>query len=794
MTDIAIAIDNKNIFQQDIQKDVLQTKSVKEIEKNICEVSNIKKNVSSEEEKSVNIKDETKDVIQTKQTSDKLKQEYNCTEIHNDDISLNIVNKEENNIKTHHTAEKENIVNEVSTVHKINQNQNVTKESSINKKSTKISTSNLLAEQRAYVIGLQTIPNIKGRIHSSYHYDLLLKTFFIHLTDVMVALSRFILTDKPLSKSNSSENISQDINETTKSTTNEEITTITKANNLRKNEINLQEKSEDCQLEFSNITNKVVNTNNLKENISINEVSNRLNKNEENEVQTVEVQKVNEEKKISGSRMAQLTEKKSEELMQKMDAVVSEFQSKTEHEELFMEDKFKQDVRTEVISKDIDPLEWLSKIDESKNVEESSNEQEIKATMIQKNVKDTKVNNFKSVQSIKHAENLQTSRETIAQAGNTKTYVAIVEAHVYTNKDAILEDNSLGISQQSTNITEQAKEEKIEQETQIINEICSEQNVIQEETEITLEEAMAKSNIAIITCEPINKNLEVNEDKIVINSKSELTNAVLENINIKSQHETDVNFTDKEESTSKFDETFVKSAEDTSYLNNFESISIGTTENNLEVINLKSQECRQHNLEEVEKMAAEYEQENLLYEKSLQEESKHTVEETYETVQESSFTAKSVNILNNESSKMQVRKLSLNIDRQDNVVQPSLDTQLSIQSDENNNIETPTPTTIPPTPLTDEYVFRLDLPLVESTVAPADETPTPEEHEDPHIVKKKLIPHIDTTIESVVYDEPLATPIATNIIPAFIQHGLDTTEEKNEANKAVSKVIFLTLL
>ncbi|CAB3252217.1 unnamed protein product [Arctia plantaginis] len=108
-------------------------------------------------------------------------------------------------------------------------------------------------------------------------------------------------------------------------------------------------------------------------------------------------------------------------------------------------------------------------------------------------------------------------------------------------------------------------------------------------------------------------------------------------------------------------------------------------------------------------------------------------------VQESSFTAKSID-----------KKLTVRTD---------LKTQESIQS-EPSTIDTPTPSTVPPTPLTDEYVFKLTIPLPKSrstTPVPRDCSLSPKE-EDPHIVKKKLIPHIETTINRIVYDPPLPTP------------------------------------
>lgn len=90
-------------------------------------------------------------------------------------------------------------------------------------------------------------------------------------------------------------------------------------------------------------------------------------------------------------------------------------------------------------------------------------------------------------------------------------------------------------------------------------------------------------------------------------------------------------------------------------------------------------------------------------------------------------------------------------------------------------VTSPSPPILPPTPLTDEYIFRLEVPLPKSRST----TPIPPEYfgaatkrEDPHIVKKKLIPHIEVTIERIIYDPPLPTPPEDKPLPIYTKPGL----------------------
>ncbi|XP_026331988.1 uncharacterized protein LOC113239285, partial [Hyposmocoma kahamanoa] len=132
--------------------------------------------------------------------------------------------------------------------------------------------------------------------------------------------------------------------------------------------------------------------------------------------------------------------------------------------------------------------------------------------------------------------------------------------------------------------------------------------------------------------------------------------------------------------------------------------------------------------------------------------------------QESTFVAKTVE---KEADKQQKLMLQTDLPKE--------------KSDENNNTPTPT-STVPPTPLTDEYIFKLEIPLPKrsGTPIPRDCTPTPED-EDPNIVKKKFLPYIDTKIEDEIkYDPPLKSPPTS---PKYTKPGLRGGADKPEYTK-----------
>lgn len=88
----------------------------------------------------------------------------------------------------------------------------------------------------------------------------------------------------------------------------------------------------------------------------------------------------------------------------------------------------------------------------------------------------------------------------------------------------------------------------------------------------------------------------------------------------------------------------------------------------------------------------------------------------------------------------------------------------------------PSPPLSPPTPLTDEYVFKFDIPLPRITrYVERDCSYSPESIEDDIILKCGYIPHIITRIERIIYSPPLPTPPASperQIVPIYKKPGL----------------------
>lgn len=754
------------------------------------------------------------------------------------------------------------------------------------------------AQQRVYEIGMQTIPNIRGVVHSAYHYDLLLRTFFIHLTDVMVALSRFLLSQPVFSNScsqtqetvNESQikrearsvtKTQQEVGESTKIAKQTADNTRTRVDEQHKhiveNEVDtpIQEKRVhkrelvtpismiESKEDLATITKKQEHMKTDLKNIKTTEKTGTIQ--EQKKEETTGIIQV-EEKKISGAQMANRAEKKlCKEMTQKMDAVLSEFQTiavaedKKEMLQRSRRSRSKSQIEEEV-AKESDPLEWLAKVDSGRSSQEISEER-----LSKKEFSSTETFEKKSYESIKKQE--------IIHKKATKTpkqmFVAVVEAHVYTNKDVIFEDAaefsetssvqsaeevSTAIeameAMQSENVllesavqqierakiveeiqdlsrataqseaTVQQIEETINESKTIQDEEYQKETVIQstdikevviQETQqviepvVEIKEIIKKENSSV----DINKSLYIAESNEVNvhESKSEFTNieakkesvvvledhresAVIQPIveikkakqeigNIKTEVESQVQIED-------VTEKIVVSAEKPAITKEEEYAALKIVKE-IETEDVASPEIIE--IEEIEVNKIEMSTELQLDQSTvLIEKSKHNSEfdlsmesqlkiaseidisttsnhmsmescrsETYmseSNVHESSLTAKSVD-----------KKLTVRTD---------LKTQESLQS-EPSTIDTPTPSTVPPTPLTDEYVFKLTIPLPKSrsaTPVPRDCSISPKD-EDPHIVKKKLIPHIETTIEKIVYDPPLPTPpTECPLTPIFKTPGL----------------------
>lgn len=720
------------------------------------------------------------------------------------------------------------------------------------------------AEYRAYTIGLQTIPNIRGVVHSSYHYDLLLRTFFLHLTDVMVALSRFVLTQP----------IFNQLASTQEGTTKTQYETGVKKSEVRKSsqeifETTKQERKESVKPAPVKETKAV--SQKIEKDMKVESI--QETKVERNEiVKPVAVkavkqeakleEKVVEKKIVTGAEMAQRSENKlSQELTQKMDAVISEFQTiavEDVKQEMLQRDRrsrSRSQIEEEVM-KESDPLEWLAKVDSRRTSQER--------TEISKK--------FSSSETMEKRSKVEESRDEVSHKKSKspkQTYIAIVESHVYTNHDAIFEDlaefsetSSVQSAEEintaievveaistenvalesaikeleTAKIVEESRElatvtaesaatiQKIEEEMHDSKELIQEeykketaiqstdiQEVLIQETKEIVEPVVEIKEEKVEKVEKvavnINESLSVAEStEIDIHeSKSEFSNvdikketvaiveeeraiekvveSVAEVIEPKPVEIVEITETVKVK-PSKKDETvhdeyaalkIVKTVpvdvqlspeiieiEDISELAFISESVVNQTGTGKVGIDESKQMFEKSVSSEITIGKAEAKQASVVNQvssvqqelelsKKLQAESKISTE----IVQESSFTAKSGD-----------RKLSLRTD---------LESQTSVQSPPS-TIDTPTPSTVPPTPLTDEYVFKLKLPLPKSrsaTPVPRDSTLTPED-EDPHIVKKKLIPHIETKIERVVYDPPLPTPTADKVqSPVYTKPGLN---------------------
>ncbi|KAM3955257.1 LOW QUALITY PROTEIN: uncharacterized protein ACR2FA_010862 [Aphomia sociella] len=722
--------------------------------------------------------------------------------------------------------------------------------SSETKKNNKMSTSKLLAEQRAYTIGLQTIPNIRGTIHTNYHYNLLLKTFFIHLTDVMVALSRFILTEPVFSKSEeymetftTQDKTDSSVDESIKNEKREEKTVRkdvkkdikTAEQSIVENKVKAQE---DKLMEKSFATEvKEVAKDDIQKKKSVNIDNNKV------------VIEGEEKRYLSGSKMAQLSEKKSEELTFKMDAVISEFQNKTGIEESDTtqlrnrRSRSRSQVEEEVM-KESDPLEWLAKRDSRSSSQEIT---ELK----------TSSKSFSSTMnsSQKKFESHESKQITTTKPKDKQMYVAIVEAHVFTNKDAIFEEQIAEFSETSS--VQSADEVNIAIES---NEAVSTENVIIENKR-QLKEEVAQ----FIVEEPRITSSAVTTKEAEVQVSKDITQDIKEIVQDKSHHESIIetqisrkkeieNIDIKKEQVSVKEETISKSISEKSKVNlevsKKETVEIQELVDESSSIAIDEEVAIQNDSEmkiefaegEVKEQAADLEvsadvkvdkvvikeiepqveaaelkiikeqvvevdkppeirQEHqtkvVQIEQSLdlskqdtavslskfidisESSSCETIKErsenyNKEVIHESSFMAKSV-----ESSSISTSSQKLTL-RTDLAQQVAIDRQSSVQSDENNNIDTPTPSTVPPTPLTDEYVFKLEIPLPKITkTVPIQEDEDPnivkkdDFHEDPNI-EKKLIPHIETNLESpIIYDPPLPTPPEDKVSsPVYTKPGL----------------------
>ncbi|XP_061727013.1 titin-like isoform X5 [Cydia pomonella] len=734
-------------------------------------------------------------------------------------------------------------------------------------KEAKYSTAKLLAEQRAYTIGLQTIPHIRGTVQSNYHYDLLLKTFFIHLTDVMVALSRFILAEPVLSKPLE-----------TKPEVKKEVTEVSQVERDVVSNTTVVKDSVIDRKKTEKLETKDLQIREKKEKVE--KVADVIKQDHVREVKQHEytdyVQKIQQESEkrekciLSGAEMAQLSDKKSGELITKMDGVITEFQTKAGlEEEITMQRERRSRSRSKVdeeIVKDAMPQNALSRVD--------IKSQEITEVKTTSSVLDSKEMKTET----KH-ESIDIKRETkheasgVSSKNGKNTYISICEAHVYTNKNSIfdeiaeipetasvesIKETNIALEANEAMITERVaieSQSQMKQEAEAVVEsheisstkteevIVQEKQVSVQETDVQKSFIEIESNKAAIiekvdinqpivelhedivdkavsveiknqmniqeieTSEYIDELNVVKEESIEITESHDIKEVqVLEDISVKAKKESidieeikeetiqdvkesiyiieeDVNVSKEEIVSVKEEAIAVQEVKESESNVNIEDIKVteqiavvqGTTEISEKSLEVKDEYAQlkvtKEEITELEENV-EIDQEIEVYIKK----SVHIAEsenqyqsfisgssiQNAEYVQESCFTARSTEDSSFTSSVVQEstfmarstedakKQLTLDLDSK---IKKS-DSQSSVKS----TISTPTPSTVPPTPLTDEYVFRLQMPLPKLTGPPVPRSPSPQD-EDPHIVKKNLVPHIDTEIiEEVVYETPLPTP------------------------------------
>lgn len=781
----------------------------------------------------------------------------------------------------------------------IQQKVNIDTNSEESKTSDKRSTSTLSAEQRAYTIGLQTIPNIRGTVHSSYHYNLLLKTFFIHLTDVMVALSRFILSepvfDKEVKEGKAQKVMKDSVIETVVRK-DEAIAIIAKSEKLAKREEATVEKN----IQKDTVKNEERVEAAIKQDVQ--QVENKEitqfipEKHYENGTvqdlyEKLDIEELDERRKLSGSRMAQLVERKSEELTNKMDAVIIEFQNKAGIEETTVVQKrsSSRSGQEEAIQENAPALGLLSNVDLKKT------EEQIKTETLE----------ITSTEETFTAETRKSKERSKSRDRNT--YIAIVEAHVYTNKNAIV-DEQLGdfsetssvVSADEANVpletnealsTEKVALENLEMKKEVAKSVVEEQQLIaakKEEYFKVVEEQQTVVAKKLETAEGVQKpkndaikKIEVNafEQKAEITAvKQEIQKAEIKAIT-KQKHiqkklfQPEIKPAEKEEFIQKtLPQPEIKAKEKQGIIQKklFQP-NVNTKDKNeeIQIVALEKTAVSQSEVikEEIsEKMAIAKEQHSTIEKKASETETSIKVKESAETTQSAVFKGVSefrsaakdevsliseVKTVFNETSRaiahtevtnqekeretLQLNDAKLNniteahkeikneieingikqvletetkIDQESTFVAKSVDKEaeksvekkqlkLALQtevskekSDENNNTSTPT-SIVPPTPLTDEYIFKLEIPLPKrsGTPIPRDCTPTPED-EDPNIVKKKFLPFIDTKIEDEIkYDPPLKSPPTS---PKYTKPGLRGGADKPE--KPYRKVCLYIIL
>ncbi|KPJ14045.1 Copper chaperone for superoxide dismutase [Papilio machaon] len=154
----------------------------------------------------------------------------------------------------------------------------------------------------------------------------------------------------------------------------------------------------------------------------------------------------------------------------------------------------------------------------------------------------------------------------------------------------------------------------------------------------------------------------------------------------------------------------------------------------------------------------------------------NTIEGSFEkSVKTSSISQESTTLVSQEYHSTIVNNKSKSLSLKTNLKQEETEgSQIEETSESSPEIKSPTE---PPTPLTDEYIFRLVAPLPKSRgTTPVPREPSPEIiDKDQSILNKNLVPNIDSVaIERVVYNPPLPTPLTSPVhSPTYTKPGLN---------------------
>ncbi|KAJ2941904.1 hypothetical protein O0L34_g10719 [Tuta absoluta] len=770
---------------------------------------------------------------------------------------------------------------------------------------TKYSTSKLLSEQRAYTIGLQTIPNIRGTVHSSYHYDLLLKTFFIHLTDVMVALSRFILAEPVLSKPPEQQEMDT-VSKTKETVYVEKQDKIQKDDTASKAKVQHEETTVVSHklvpaAKKERVVGKIlqkaqeIKQHDKQESVRFTEMKENVHEHtyehdyKRDDVKNSAVENV-KTRELSGIKMAQLTQKKPEELMLNMENVLTEFESKSSNEDI----EIVRERRSKSRSAAATPVEMMQH-----EMSEHMTSSAMSSVMTESKTSRMSESGYET-----------TDYETVEDA---KSYIAIVQSHVYTNKDAIFEaarrqsieesvikesiesvktnkvsDKSLKTSEKavqavvdtSAKMVSTVMEDKVERtekkeekvkEVQKVQEVSKREDiksaekvqdvVIQEiiepvvtdlkstftqdyivtedETEtskseyisehkekLTIIEETAAMNeesysfkfseetekVSSFKDESISLDTEkvsLKQETVSASSVQEVKEPVKEEVAVKEQLKEEIISVKKEvqkpmksilvrktfvppelpvkqEAPKKsilVRKTFVLPKQQT------QSAALKISKEHItekekmivEIEQRKDISIKKVEINEFESNCSQFDQESTFVAKSVNQESTFVAKSVD---QESTFVAKSVDqesTLISKSINQETVSVTKSVDNRAGLklaLNTDYDKKKTEQQvyEEGDLTKTPTPSTVPPTPLTDEYVFKLTtkLPKREGLPdIPRDCTPSDDEDEDPHIVKKGLVPHVEANIEEPkIFDPPLPTPPTTPQSPTSKALGL----------------------